>query len=97
MDRNELESPLSLPTAKLEQCDSEDMKENFNILDTMSLYKWGFELSYSVSLDQTIIYKGIYAYTSINLFVAVSDALCLSIKSMGSIRVNNLMHVKSSI
>lgn len=43
MDRNELESPLSLPTAKLEQHDSEYMKENFNISETVLLFKWGFE------------------------------------------------------
>lgn len=43
MDRNELESPLSLPTAKLEQHDSEYMKENFNISETLLQLKWGFE------------------------------------------------------
>ncbi len=43
MNRNELESPLSLPTAKLEQCDSEYMKENFNISEMVLLYKCGFE------------------------------------------------------
>lgn len=72
MDRNELESPLSLPTAKLEQHDSEYMKGNFNISETVLLYKWGFKgpLLYfvlRVCMDR-------YAYTSLDVFVGISDA-----------------------
>lgn len=96
MDRNELESPLSLPTAKLEQCDSEYMKENFNITETVLLYKTT-ALFCSASLAQIRIYNDTYAYTSINLFVVISDALFPLIKSLGSSFVSALMHVKSSI
>lgn len=72
MDRNELESPLSLPTAKLEQHDSEYMKENFNISETVLLYKWGFKgpLLYFV----LHICTDRYAYTSLYVFVGICDA-----------------------
>lgn len=98
MDRHELESPLSLPTAKLEQCDTEYMKKNFNISQTaftVSMGFWGTIALSTASLDQTRMCKGINSNNSINLGVAISDASFPSLKSQGSICVNN--YVTSSI